>query len=170
MDGDGIPAWQWDEGKPVNRDFTSAAEVEKYDAFHDRFRDVAAELERLDGWFRPGAGVRLGEFGCGTGRFTCRMAAKGASVTVVDLSEAMLRQTARAAAERGLENVECRVGTFLTYRHEGRPLDGWRVSRRLKTGPGRGGCVSPAAQSWLPGGPGRPTMWRVRWWKSSAAA
>ena len=133
--GDGgmreAPAWQWDEGKPVNRDFTSAAEVEKYDAFHDRFRDVAAELERLEAWFRPGPGVQLGEFGCGTGRFTCRMAAKGASVTVVDLSEAMLRQTARAAAEKGLENVECRVGTFLTYKHEGAPLDGWNCSLAL---------------------------------------
>lgn len=130
-DGEDRAAWTWDEGKPVARDFTDEAEVARYDAFHDRFRDVEAELDRLEGWFRPGPETRLGEFGCGTGRFVCRMAPQCGGMTVVDLSEAMLRQTRRAAEAKGIGNVEYRVGTFLTYRHEGEPLDGWNCSLAL---------------------------------------
>jgi len=178
MEGAGIPAWQWDEGKPVNRDFTSAAEVERYDAFHDRFRDVGAELDRLEAWFRPGPGTRLGEFGCGTGRFVGRMAPKCASVTVVDLSEAMLRQTARAAAAVGAGNVRCRQGTFLTYRHDGAPLDGWNCSlalhhlpdawkfealRRLAAWTREGGKLALTDVVWPDGGPAEGAARWMEW-------
>lgn len=126
-----LPGWAWDEGEPVNRDFTDEAEVARYDAFHDRFRDVEGELGRLEAWFAPGAATRLGEFGCGTGRFVLRMAPKCAEMWVVDLSAAMLRQTAARARAAGLANVRYRRGTFLTYRHDGGELDGWNCSLAL---------------------------------------
>ena len=143
-DADGIveagngarPAWAWDEGEPVNRDFTDEGEVARYDAFHGRFRDVEGELARLEAWFGEGgadamSGARLGEFGCGTGRFVLRMAPKCAEMWVVDLSPAMLRQTAARARAAGIANARYRRGTFLTYLHDGGPLDGWNCSLAL---------------------------------------
>ncbi|MBR6022614.1 MAG: class I SAM-dependent methyltransferase [Kiritimatiellae bacterium] len=132
--GEPLPRWVWDEGEPVNRDFTSEDEVARYDAFHARFRDIGCELARLEAWFLEdgtAAAPRLGEFGCGTGRFVLRMAPKCAEMWVVDLSAAMLRLTAAQARAAGIRNARFRRGTFLTYRHDGGPLDGWNCSLAL---------------------------------------
>lgn len=62
------------------------------DAYEDRLRRSA--IERLLG---PGAGRRLLDAGCGTGRWSVRLAATGWIVTGVDISSELIALAPRAA-------------------------------------------------------------------------
>jgi 2-polyprenyl-3-methyl-5-hydroxy-6-metoxy-1,4-benzoquinol methylase len=58
-------------------------------------------------WLRVRAGARVLDVGCGIGRWSCRLAARGASVTGVDLSPTMIVQAGRRAAAQGVA-ARCR--------------------------------------------------------------
>ena len=123
--------WTWDETVAINRDFGDRAVVAAYDERHRKFRDVdgenAAILARLD--LKPDAVV--GDFGCGTGAFARLAARRCATVYAIDLSAAMLDFVQWKAQEEGLANVVCRRGGFLTYQHDGPPLDAIHSSLAL---------------------------------------
>ncbi len=75
-----------------------AAEEDAYFADHPLFEADARALERQ---FRePG---RLVDLGCGAGRHSLSFAARGFSVTAVDMARPMLEMVDRKARERGLE-------------------------------------------------------------------
>lgn len=116
-------AWQWDELVAINRDFGDRAVVAAYDERHRQFRDIDGEnamiLSRLD--LEPGEIVA--DFGCGTGAFARQAARRCATVVAIDISAAMLDFVAWKAKEEGLANIVCRRGGFLTYVHEGPPVD-----------------------------------------------
>ncbi len=118
-----LPEWRYDESIPVARDFTSAEEVQAYDGFHRRFRDVEADTARAVELLAPRPGDVVADFGCGTGRLVRRLAPLCATVHAIDLSGAMLDFAARLAREEGLANIEFHHATFLTYEHGGAPLD-----------------------------------------------
>jgi hypothetical protein len=40
------PRWQYDEMKQIGVDYANIAEVEEYDAFHRKFRDIKQENAR----------------------------------------------------------------------------------------------------------------------------
>ena len=71
--------------------------------------------ERVDARFvEPG---RLVDLGCGAGRHSLRFAARGFSVTAVDLSRPMLELVDLKAVEKGIELTTvqsnlCRLGCF----------------------------------------------------------
>jgi len=123
--------WQWDETVAINKDFGDRAVVAAYDAGHRRFRDVdgenAAVLARLG--LNPDA-VAM-DFGCGTGAFARLAARRCRTVYAVDVSAAMLDFVEWKAKEDGLKNVVCRRGGFLTYHHDGPPLDAIHSSLAL---------------------------------------
>ena len=125
------PVWQWDETEPVARDFGDRQVVAAYDEQHRRYRDVdgeiAAVLARLD--LKPGQVA--GDFGCGTGAFARAFARRCRTVYAVDVSAAMLDYLAWQAKEEGLANVVCRPGGFLSYVHDGPPLDALHTSLAL---------------------------------------
>jgi ubiquinone/menaquinone biosynthesis C-methylase UbiE len=111
------PAWRLPEGidAPLwEYTHTSrlAAEEDAYFADHPLFQ---ADERALDERFvEPG---RLVDLGCGTGRHGLRFAARGFSVTAVDLSRPMLLMVNAKAAERGIELATvqsnlCRLGCF----------------------------------------------------------
>ena len=111
------PAWRLPEGidAPLwEYTHTSrlAAEEDAYFANHPLFQaDERAVNERF---IEPG---RLVDLGCGTGRHGLRFAARGFSVTAVDLSRPMLLMVSAKAAERGVELTTvqsnlCRLGCF----------------------------------------------------------
>ena len=58
-------------------------------------------------WLRVRAGERVLDVGCGIGRWSCRLAARGANVTGVDLSPTMIEQAGRRAAAQGVA-AHCR--------------------------------------------------------------
>ena len=70
-------------------------------AFYNRVIDWCQRLA-LAPWLKVAPGERVLDVGCGVGRWSCRLAARGASVTGVDLSPTMVAQAARRAAARGL--------------------------------------------------------------------
>ena len=123
--------WQWDESIPVGKDFFDRSVVAAYDARHGSFRDIDGEnraiLDRLD--LQPGQWV--GDVGCGTGAFARRAAKRGCKVVAIDVSAAMLDFVQWKAKEEGLADVVCRQGGFLTYEHDGPPLDAIHSSLAL---------------------------------------
>ena len=70
-------------------------------AFYNRLIDWCQRLA-LGRWLRVRPGERVLDVGCGVGRWSCRLAAHGASVTGVDLSATMIEQARRRAAAQGL--------------------------------------------------------------------
>jgi len=61
----------------------------------------------LEPWFKVGPGTRVLDVGCGVGRWSGLLAARGALVTGVDLSPTMIAQSTRRAAQAGLSG-RCR--------------------------------------------------------------
>lgn len=69
--------------------------------FYNRVIDWCQYLA-LRRWLRVAPGARILDVGCGIGRWSCRLAHRGASVTGVDLSPTMIGQARRRAAARGV--------------------------------------------------------------------
>jgi ubiquinone/menaquinone biosynthesis C-methylase UbiE len=65
-------------------------------------RATDEEVEFLIEHLGLGAGQRVLDIGCGTGRHSVRLAAYGCEVTGVDISEGMLAQAKHAAEEAGV--------------------------------------------------------------------
>lgn len=75
-------------------------------AFYNRLIDGCQRLA-LGRWLNVRPGTRVLDVGCGVGRWSCRLAARGASVTGVDLSPTMIGQARRRAAAQGVA-ARCR--------------------------------------------------------------
>jgi SAM-dependent methyltransferase len=69
--------------------------------FYNRAIDLAQRLA-LEPWLPVRAGARVLDVGCGVGRWSRLLAARGACVTGVDLSPTMIEQAAQRAAAAGL--------------------------------------------------------------------
>ena len=75
-------------------------------AFYNRAIHWSQHLA-LRRWLRVSPGARVLDVGCGIGRWSCRLAARGATVTGVDLSPTMIVQACRRAAAQGVA-ARCR--------------------------------------------------------------
>ena len=75
-------------------------------AFYNRAIHWCQHLA-LRRWLRVSPGARVLDVGCGIGRWSCRLAARGATVTGVDLSPTMIVQASRRAAAQGVA-ARCR--------------------------------------------------------------
>ncbi|HLY51704.1 MAG TPA: methyltransferase domain-containing protein [Steroidobacteraceae bacterium] len=74
--------------------------------FYNRLIDWCQRLA-LARSLRVPPGTRVLDVGCGVGRWSCRLAARGARVTGVDVSATMIEQARRRAAARGVA-ARCR--------------------------------------------------------------
>ncbi len=111
------PPWQYDEFKPVGRDYGRQSEVDVYDSSHADFRDIKEESIRVLDLLGLKRGDTVIDFGSGTGTFAIEAARRGAIVHAVDVSQAMLAR-ARAKADReGVSGIEFHHAGFLTYKH-----------------------------------------------------
>lgn len=124
-------AWLYDEGKQIGTDYEDVSEIRAYDMRMAKIRDVGDEigevLDLLD--LAPEATVL--EMGTGTGEFPIAAVSRCSKVIAADVSLPMLEYARKKAKERlreqgrvgDLERIEYVRGGFLTYQHEGEPLD-----------------------------------------------
>jgi ubiquinone/menaquinone biosynthesis C-methylase UbiE len=94
--------------------------VARYDAKMDA--DAEREVRALKELGLAGES-QVVEFGAGTGQFTVCVAAACAHVTAIDVLPVMLRRLRTNVDELGLVNVTVVRAGFLSYRHEGPPVD-----------------------------------------------
>lgn len=97
---------------------------EDYVAAYDRKAQLDPgediEILRAHGLSRSSTVV---DFGAGTGTVALALAGYCRSVIAVEPSPAMRRQMAQAKAAAGIENMTIVEGGFLSYRHNGDPVD-----------------------------------------------
>jgi ubiquinone/menaquinone biosynthesis C-methylase UbiE len=98
------PYWE-DRARRFAADGAGLAAVCSYGmpAFYNRLIHLCQRLA-LDPWLRVQPGTRALDVGCGVGRWSRLLAARGAFVTGVDLSPTMIAQSKRRTAEAGLSH------------------------------------------------------------------
>jgi putative AdoMet-dependent methyltransferase len=114
-------AWQYHEPDHPGADFDALAEI--YDRNMQKYRDVQGEIEEILDFLDLKPDQNILEIGTGTGEFALTAAGRCERVYAVDLSNGMLRYAEKKAASRAVRNVEFLPGGFLTYQHQGAPLD-----------------------------------------------
>jgi len=95
-----------DVKEAVRRQFAPVAANYATSAVHAAGPDWRARVEALP----VGGDGRVLDVGCGTGHTALAFAPRVATVTAVDLTEGMLAQGRRLAAERGIDTVTFRQG------------------------------------------------------------
>ena len=115
------PAWQYHEPDHPGADFDALAET--YDQDMQKHRDVQREISEILDFLVLSPNDTVLEIGAGTGEFALAAARHCQKVYAVDLSPGMLRYAGKKAASRAISNVEFLPGGFLTYQHQGAPLD-----------------------------------------------
>ncbi len=118
-----LPAWQFDEMKQVGKDYAEASEVEAFDAFHGKLRDVEKENEAIIKTLSIQKHHSVIDFGAGTGAFAIQSAACSRKVYAVDVSRAMLNFARNKSKTKGISNIVFCHGGFLTYSHTDDPVD-----------------------------------------------
>jgi putative AdoMet-dependent methyltransferase len=116
-----IPNWQYNEAEHPGADFDAMAEI--YDRNMQKFRDVQGEIREVLAFLDLRPDQIVLEIGTGTGEFALAAAGHCAKVYAVDLSAGMLRYAEKKAGSHGVNNVEFLQCGFLTYEHQGAPLD-----------------------------------------------
>lgn len=116
-----IPNWLYHEPSHPGADFDAVAEA--YDRSMKKFRDVQGEIREVLSFLDLQPDQAVLEIGTGTGEFALAAANHCSQVYAVDLSAGMLRYAKKKAETLGISNVEFIQGGFLTYEHEGPPMD-----------------------------------------------
>jgi SAM-dependent methyltransferase len=116
----GRPGWLIDEVGSAGRENLDAAHVARYDSKEDASAaDEVALLVEL--------GLRdesvLIDFGAGTGQLSLAAALHCARVIAVDVSSVMLRALRHKVTAAARPNVDVVQAGFLTYEHNGLPVD-----------------------------------------------
>jgi putative AdoMet-dependent methyltransferase len=118
-----MPKWYYNEMKHSGVDYADAAQIQAYDARHQRFRDYKKGSAVIIGKLGLGSEHTVIDMGAGTGAFALNAAPKCKHVYAVDVSQAMLDYSRQKAEEMGLQNITFCHGGFLTYEHRSEPAD-----------------------------------------------
>lgn len=119
-----LPAWHYDEFKHIGVDYADPQLATAYDAQHTRFRgDLTADADFLLDALGVQPHQSLIDIGCGTGHVAIQAAKHGLIVYAVDVSPAMLACARKNAEAVTAASVSFHQGGFLTYEHQGDPVD-----------------------------------------------
>ncbi|HXQ40200.1 MAG TPA: methyltransferase domain-containing protein [Candidatus Udaeobacter sp.] len=114
------PEWYYDDVRQLGTDFADAEQVAAYD--RNQGRDPA-EDRALAASLRIGPDQTLLDLGCGTGQFACEAAKLAREVVAIDVSPVMLEFARNRASNEKLGNLRFVHAGFLSYEHEGAPVD-----------------------------------------------
>ncbi len=115
--------WQYDEFTCTGTDYGDPEEVSQYEARMSELRDFDVEAGEIMTAIGLAPGHTLLEMGMGTGWFALRAAAHCRFVYACDVSRAMIEHARRRADREGIQNIALHHAGFLTYEHEGGPVD-----------------------------------------------
>jgi len=114
------PAWEFDEARHAGIEHLDPQYVASYD--RKAATDPSDDLQVL-----VAAGIDerrvVVDLGAGTGTFAAAMAPRCREVVAVDVSAPMLAATRARCEQLGLRNVRCVEAGFLSYVHDGPPVD-----------------------------------------------
>jgi ubiquinone/menaquinone biosynthesis C-methylase UbiE len=117
------PKWFYDEMKHAGVDYADPAQVQMYDARHQKFRDYQKASAAIINQLGLSAEHTVIDMGAGTGAFALHAAPRCKQVYAVDVSPAMLDCARQKAEQAGLKNIAFCHGGFLTYEHRAEPAD-----------------------------------------------
>lgn len=115
-----LPAWYFDELNQVGTDYNNPDNVQAYNRAMSTNPKVEQELVDLLG---VASDSTLIDFGCGSGDFAVQAAKNCKTVYAVDVSPTMLALAQQKADEAGVTNMEFHHAGFLTYEHQGDPVN-----------------------------------------------
>ena len=114
-------SWLLDEVAGAGRENLDQAHVARYDEKEDA--DAVEEVRLLERLGLLTATSTVVDLGAGTGQFALAAAHKCLRVVAVDVSPVMVDRLQRNVRSSGLTNVECVSAGYLTYEHQGLPVD-----------------------------------------------
>jgi putative AdoMet-dependent methyltransferase len=106
--------WQYDESLHSGVNFSSSAEVELYDSYMQKMRDIGAEVEKVRHATGLGRDAAVLDIGTGTGELALGLARLCREVHAADISAAMLSRAETKAKQQGAGNVFFQHAGFLT--------------------------------------------------------
>jgi len=115
--------WQYNEMKQVGVDYTDIFEVQAYDSRMKKLRDIKKETKDIISAVNLTREQKVLEIGTGTGELSIEFAKYCRKVYAVDVSPVMLEFASKKAKSQGINNTEYYNAGFLTYEHQGEPLD-----------------------------------------------
>jgi ubiquinone/menaquinone biosynthesis C-methylase UbiE len=118
-----FPIWQYDEFQACGVDYNDIAQVEAYDARHQKFRNYKKETMEIVDLLALNSSQSVIDMACGTGAFTLNAAKYCKQIYAVDVSKAMLNYISHKAKEAKIKNISFHHGGFLTYEHANEPAD-----------------------------------------------
>lgn len=104
-------------------DFADAGEVEVYDSYMQKLRNIGPEVDKVRAAVGLAAGDTVLDIGCGTGEMAIGLAAHCRQVIAVDVSAAMVEYAAAKAARRDSRPITFRQAGFLTFEQPPASLD-----------------------------------------------
>ncbi len=117
------PIWQYNELKQVGTDYADITHVQAYDQQMQKLRDIKQEIKNILKHLDLKPDQTILEFGTGTGEFAIEVAKHCTAVHALDVSPTMLRYAQQKAEQQGMTNIQFQYAGFLTYKHQGKPLD-----------------------------------------------
>ncbi len=118
-----VENWLFDELKQRGTDYTNEAEVRLYDERMKRIRDIDGEVRDIIKTLDLKKDQMVLEIGCGTGNLAIGLSSHCEKVIAADVSAAMLEYAGRKAETGHHSNISFVHAGFLTYEHEGKPVD-----------------------------------------------
>lgn len=96
-------------------DFSDAQEVEIYDSYMQKMRNIIPEVEKVKTEIKLGPNDIVLDIGTGTGEMAIGLAKYCQKVLAIDVSKAMIDYALQKARKRGVENIDCKQAGFLTF-------------------------------------------------------
>jgi putative AdoMet-dependent methyltransferase len=120
-----MSSWIYDERQHCGVDYSNKQIAQNYDENHQTFRNYKKEFDELLDFLCliNTQELTLIDLGCGTGATSLYAVDRFKKVYGVDVSESMIAEAKKKAADKNLKNIEFINAGFLSYSHKDQPVD-----------------------------------------------